>query len=797
MLDADGDGSVDVAMATGGGAFVHLNDGNAVFARQVLPSTGPGEGIDAGDVDGDGDADLVVTSSGDDDLLLNDGTGMFVLAPSTLPAIGSGGPVLLVDADGDGDLDCLRGTYDDDLSLFAGDGAGGFVDASGGIPSLPLGGEIQEIAAGDLDGDGVGDLYLAAAGSGDAVLLGTGGGSFALQPSGVLPLYMDDSKAASITDLDQDGDLDVCISAGGVFGDRLLENDGSASFADVYPSGYVHSFSDVVVTADLDANGFVDLMFARGAGRTCFLGNGSGGFLDVTGGLPQDGLYPTDLLVDDLDGDGDADVFAMGGAASTVLLGNGVGLFGEATAGVPYLSSSFRAATGDLDGDGDEDAVVGRFELSRFDNDGSGFLRQTTTAFASNGAVIEALALGDLDGDGDLDGWVGLSNTCGAFGSIGGLDDYTVRNDGTGSLQPWPGALPAGLSSTRDVALVDVDGDGDLDAATAAGVECFGESNVNGLFLNGGVGAFSAAAFPAPDVPSFAIAAADFDQDGDVDLLAGNGNPVAAAGTLQNSYFTGDGVGGFTDATALLPSILDNTQDLAVGDIDADGDLDVLVGNSGIVGPPCGLLRNEPAGFVDASASLPTTTQSVAVLLVDLNEDGSPDVFLGGVQDEVYFNDGSGSFALATGVLPEESEGVSDAVATDIDGDGDVDLLLSGSTRLHVNTTRQLAWRGTPRLGKPLQLDVYGPAAGVYGLAYSPTATVIPLAPFGVLRIDPATLLVFGSGSLDGAGEATAAFTVPATPPLVGVPMHWQALVGADFASLRFTNRETTTATDL
>ena len=65
-----------------------------------------------------------------------------------------------------------------------------------------------------------------------------------------------------------------------------------------------------------------------------------------------------------------------------------------------------------------------------------------------------------------------------------------------------------------------------------------------------------------------------------------------------------------------------------------------------------------------------------------------------------------------------------------------------GQSRLLLNLKRHAAWRGEPRVGKPLVFDVYGPAAEIWFLAYSIFTSNLSLPPYGTLFLDPVSLQV-------------------------------------------------------
>ena len=140
--------------------------------------------------------------------------------------------------------------------------------------------------------------------------------------------------------------------------------------------------------------------------------------------------------------------------------------------------------------------------------------------------------------------------------------------DVTASRFPAPGPFD-GLA----IAIVDLDGDRDLDLALSGSVA-----------LNDGSGRFTAAQAPFLQRPSSALAAADFDDDGDVDLLVGvPGERIGGFVPPRNYLLLNDGGAAFSYAGSLLWEIDYNNQStyaVATGDIDGDGDIDALIGNA-------------------------------------------------------------------------------------------------------------------------------------------------------------------------------------------------------------------------
>lgn len=212
------------------------------------------------------------------------------------------------------------------------------------------------------------------------------------------------------------------------------------------------------------------------------------------------------------------------------------------------------------------------------------------------------LAVADVDGDGDDDVF-----QSGAAGQPGQL----LLNDGSGKFTPAPGnaAFLNGLKAEDLGALfLDADNDGDADLLVAAGgVEADPGSSAlqDRLYLNDGKGQFAPApekSLPAETDSGSALAAADFDRDGDLDVFAGSRVVPGAYPAMPRSHFyLNDGKGRFTDATATQGVA---TPGLVTGalwsDADGDGWLDLFITCEW---GPVKFFRNEKGQLKDATAA--------------------------------------------------------------------------------------------------------------------------------------------------------------------------------------------------
>lgn len=393
-------------------------------------------------------------------------------------------------------------------------------------------------------------------------------------------------------------------------------------------------------------------------------------FEELRGGhFPRDARNSNDAIAGDFDRDGDADLVLASESACALFINDGHARFAAAPP-LPVLSAQALAAA-DVDRDGDLDLVLGRqlgimgLRNALLLNDGTGRFTDVTAArMPATADVTLAIATGDVDRDGDVD-------------LVFGNDprNRLCLNDGTGVFTDAPASrLPPGSAATGAVVLGDVDGDGDLDLVVG------NLRTTNELYLNDGTGTFILATsgrLPTVSGWTWALSLTDVDRDGDLDLLEGDdGQPLRL---LRN-----DGTGRFTDVTAThMPTLAVGTVDLADVDVDGDADRDVVIasrygGNQ--------LYRNDGTGRFAVAASGALSRDGLwttCVAAADLDGDARPDLAFGGAgcgvgQTQIHLNDGAGRFTAASAcpLACECSETYALAPMTDLDGDGDLDLVV-------------------------------------------------------------------------------------------------------------------------
>ncbi len=397
--------------------------------------------------------------------------------------------------------------------------------------------------------------------------------------------------------------------------------------------------------ADLDANGDLDAVIARPDHDDVLvcMGDGAGGF--ASGVAFAVGVAPTDVSVGRIDGDAFLDILAANSQEATVsvLLGDGAGSFGTASHFLVDAARTggeiFRAAMGDVDGDGDTDVVATAFQgdmVSVLLGDGTGALGAPTSY--STGRAPHRIELGDFDGDLDLDMAYVQTNVS---TSVSTLQVRLGNGDGTFGPESSRGFIDRW---TFDVADMDADGDDEivyeveesgvmiddvrLDGTfvqrsflrpSATGLPRVGDLNGDGVqdvfdqaFLPGDEPGTLRLTEMIQDVHNTLVFSFDLDEDGFTDILSTNPSFQVVV-----RHGSGRGDGRFEPAEVLLGGLL-----AEVADFDSDGIDDLVVHNGAGFEVRLGL-GNESFG-----SSIPVTTTGPIdwLTVADLNDDGRPDL---------------------------------------------------------------------------------------------------------------------------------------------------------------------------
>jgi hypothetical protein len=333
-----------------------------------------------------------------------------------------------------------------------------------------------------------------------------------------------------------------------------------------------------------------------------------------------------DAAIIDVDGDGDLDlIIASEHAPNVLLINDGTGRFSNQSDRIPQVAhDSEDIGIADFDRDGDVDILV----VSEDDRVHELYFHDRDGRFTDEGArvpvqsVTNGVAVADIDGDGAPD--IVLANNG---------QELILINDGSGGFNDDTASrLPVARDVTQDVALGDLDGDGDLDMVLA-------NEGDNRLLINDGSGRFEdaeRARLPLRDSPEETrdVELGDVDGDGDLDLFFGNVRFFVDGAALENRLLINDGAGRFTDQTAdRLPQHPDSTVDGDFVDVDDDGDLDLVTGNTDglnrvapfrvLVNDGTGRFRDDTAAFFPDSA----VGRCFDVQAADFDGDGRVDFF--------------------------------------------------------------------------------------------------------------------------------------------------------------------------
>jgi hypothetical protein len=624
------DGKLDIINSAG---TVLLGKGDGTFTTGTTLSNAPSF---VADFNGDGKPDvLAFTASYHLLVYLGNGDGTFQPPQDTYAAVPLYGMAVADLVTGVNEADVLVPNPTGGVLVYLGKGDGTFA-APVNYPSPTLG----QLFVGDFNGDGKPDVLGTSYGL-VAVLLGNGDGTLqAAKTTSASALAF----VQAIGDLNEDQKLDLFIST----------SSNPAQLATMFGNGdgtfqapshqFTPDLSDNPTLADLNGDGKLDLL-VQGSPPflQVYLGNGDGTFaLGQTYSYNSINLFSSNIFVGDFNGDQKLDVTAT----QSILFGNGDGTFQASPAVLlPYGSNISAAVSGDFNGDGKTDMAVtsrdGNLYIYLVDATGS-FSLAYTYAISANGG----LQTGDFNGDGKVDliasvnsGGMSvlavlLGNGDGSFGSPIESTSCPGAGVGNGAIADLNGdhksdlAFPNGESlsiclgngdgtfapavnyffgsNPSSVVVADFNNDGKLDAVVG------GDAGV-ALFLGSGDGTFQGANYVLT-TGSFVGPAADFNRDGNVDLI------------INSAVYLGNGKGGFQllkQATTGLGG--------TVVDLNGDGYLDLFNDDYFINDTPeTVVFLGNGDGTFQAPIVLETGNKYGAVpgvgLTGDFNGDGRPDL---------------------------------------------------------------------------------------------------------------------------------------------------------------------------
>ncbi|MEM7204190.1 MAG: VCBS repeat-containing protein [Planctomycetota bacterium] len=383
VADLNGDAAPDLAVTGSGTAAVnlYLSDGTGGLRTGYNYGTahpGPAS-VTSADFDGDGRAEMVLSGAAFDRIIIAgtpDGAPTDLLQTSTLAEIEVGLPVLLcdrLDIDGDGREDIAASTTRG-LKLFINastqPGELAFTPVPAGLGEVLIAGQGEfQVAAGDLNRDGIGDLVASDPLSG-TVLYARGTSSSPLMfDTTSIPLGGEPS-GIGVADFNGDGLLDVAVALFDRAEVRFLRGLPDGSLDAQWLSVPVGGGPTYMELADFDRDGLRDVVISNGFSDEITVLNNrtdlSTGAVGFEAALLNCGDVPTGMTTGDLDNDGNIDILvtALRSAEACVFLGTGTGFVPTQRLAATYGATALDF--GDADGDGWVDLTIATAQSRRF-----------------------------------------------------------------------------------------------------------------------------------------------------------------------------------------------------------------------------------------------------------------------------------------------------------------------------------------------------------------------------------------------------------------------------------------------
>jgi hypothetical protein len=357
--------------------------------------------------------------------------------------------------------------------------------------------------------------------------------------------------------------------------------------------GYDVQFGDFNNDGTIDAF-IVNIGSDSGNGHRVYFNDSTGIFADNGQQLIDTEYTPYNSAVGDINNDGNLEVIT----GPTIWLNNGNGNFEPDSIKIDLEANGSWGVVDkleDLNNDGYLDlfCIIGNLNSSIkvYLNDSTGHFRYTNQTFGG-GTMIKAV-LGDIDSDGDIDaitgGW--KSNTVDQTNGTNYCPNRIWINDGNGNFTESGQLLDQGNRHIHDMKLGDISGDGKLDLVMG-----ITSSPYLQIYINDGTGNFSTGeSFGNIWVSSFDLG--DLNNDESLDLLFVSGDCSVEPSPLPGQVWLNDGTGHFTDSNIRIGN--DISSDVKLVDLNNDNTLDAFVVNWGWdganqVGHPADIWLNKP-----------------------------------------------------------------------------------------------------------------------------------------------------------------------------------------------------------
>lgn len=643
VADFNRDGRKDVALTNSGqnlegkSVAVYLNTGRT-FAAPVYYTVGAGPiGIIAADFDNDGDPDLAVANHqsvpGTVSVLINKGNGTFNAA----------------------------------VNFVCGD--------------MPY-----KLSAGKINSDNLIDIVVGNDNQKMNILFNAGNNNFSNRVEKTVQSVIwagDGSANVKVADFDNDGDNDIIYSSGRTWNENngeiaLFRNQGNGVFASpqmIELAPFTIGAIDMDV-ADFNNDGWMDIVADNYAARITdgyqvLLNNKSGGFLPAI--LKPAGQSTFGVAAADIDNDKKIDILTLDWYSLQVTVHKNLG---QANFPVPVLYNTNNGVPGaldaaDIDGDGDLDVVTSASSIAAvgvtvtvLKNNGNGTF-SNAVAYSIRGGGVQA-KFRDLNGDGKPDLLFATAISTPPY------DFHTALNNGDGTFGPRQ-TWSMNACGWSDIDAFDLDNDGDKDVVVTEWLGCMNvDTSARRIYIskNNGRGGFGPPLIKLVNPFPSCLAGADLNKDGKIDLITGQ--------SLSIDVHLGTGTGDIKPPVSYATK--ESPYDIILNDFNNDGNLDIAACTEYNSEGMSVLLGNGDGTFQPAQnypgAYSPDLRNESGITSGDVDGDGDIDIIVGNAASNdvsVYLNKGNGTFTfkMRYGMY----YGTAAPFYADFTGDGKKDIL--------------------------------------------------------------------------------------------------------------------------
>jgi predicted nucleotidyltransferase len=739
--DCDNDGDLDILLTGSAGSYniskVYKNNGNNTFTEQTAISL---EGVSGGsatwgDYDNDGDLDILLTGGSGSykysKIYKNNGNNIFTEQTGISLEGVSGGSATWGDYDNDGDLDILLTGYTGSAyisKIYKNNGDNTFTVQTG----ISLAGVSGGSATwGDYDNDGDLDILLTGY-TNDKIFISkiyknNGNNTFAEQ-TGILLTGVSGSGAWG--DYDNDGDLDILLtgSTGSVNISKIYKNNGNNTFTEQTGISLTGVEYCSVAWGDYDNDGDLDILLTGQAGYstfvskiyknegiimntpptapTCSVPNVNKSCVTLSWGKATDAQTPPDWLTYNLYVKRVSDGFLVMSPMSDISSGFcrivQFGNMNHALSAVInldcgeyewYIQAIDNCFSGSVFSKGQNFTTaplkptelkaiatsLSEINLIWVDNSKveTGYVVERSIGNNQNFSIIDTLNSNSVNytDKGLVPGTQYFYRVKALYNDIS--SEYSNEADAIIIFDEQTGISLPGVSFSS-VVWGDYDNDGDLDILLTGNT---GSANISKIYKNNGNNTFTEqTSISLTGVSNSSAAWGDYDNDGDLDiLLTGNTGSANISKIYKNN-----GNNTFTEQTGFSLSGV-SSGSASWGDYDNDGDLDILLtGLTGSSGISKIYKNNGNNTFTEQTGISLTGVANSSSAWGDYDNDGDLDILLTGesyygIISKIYKNNGNNTFTDQTGI---SLTGVSSSSVAwgDYDNDGDLDILLTGST---------------------------------------------------------------------------------------------------------------------